>query len=171
MVEAERIDKLISAIEDPVERQEQAYIEQRKQFGRWDQALNAATTGPFWLSEAAIAQIVCDSLFFLDDKQYDLDAFCIMSNHVHIVLKPLAQQNGVYTSLTKTLSLFKSYTARRANVLLGRSGQFWHRESYDHVVRDEAEWKRIVEYVLNNPVKAGLVDDWRAWPWNFCKDL
>ena len=51
------------------------------------------------------------------------------------------------------------YTAWKANRLLGRSGAFWHHESYDHAVRNVSEWQRIITYVLNNPVKAGLVDD------------
>lgn len=63
----------------------------------------------------------------------------------------------------------KRHTARQANLLLGREGEFWQDESYDHVVRDEAEYRRIVTYVLNNPVKAGLVDAWRLWRWNFSR--
>lgn len=63
----------------------------------------------------------------------------------------------------------KGYTARKANCLLGRSGTFWQHESYDHVVRDPSEWRRIVNYVLNNPVKAGLVDTWEKWQWSYCR--
>ena len=61
----------------------------------------------------------------------------------------------------------KGYTARKANQLLGRSGAFWHHESYDHCVRNSNEWRRIVNYVLNNPVKAGLVDEWEKWRWSY----
>lgn len=50
----------------------------------------------------------------------------------------------------------KSFTANRANEILGRRGQFWQRESYDHWVRDLEELERIVDYVIQNPVKAGL---------------
>ena len=63
--------------------------------------------------------------------------------------------------------LLKGYTARKANGLLSRTGAFWQRESYDHVIRDANEWQRIVIYVLNNPVKAGLVDTWEEWKWNY----
>ncbi|MAU00364.1 MAG: hypothetical protein CL608_24750 [Anaerolineaceae bacterium] len=58
----------------------------------------------------------------------------------------------------------KRYTAVEANKVLGRQGQFWQHESYDHIVRDEAELQRIRQYVLNNPVKAGLVDSAEQWP-------
>ncbi len=63
----------------------------------------------------------------------------------------------------------KGGTAHEANRLVGRSGAFWEHESYDHYVRDEEELERIILYVLGNPVKAGLVADWRAWPWSYCR--
>ncbi|MEW5986568.1 MAG: hypothetical protein AB1791_08050 [Chloroflexota bacterium] len=63
----------------------------------------------------------------------------------------------------------KGYTAGQANLLLERTGAFWQHESYDHYVRDAAELERIVAYVVNNPVKAGLVTDWQEWPWAYCK--
>ena len=53
----------------------------------------------------------------------------------------------------------------------GIQGQFWQHESYDHVVRDEAELLRIRRYVLNNPVRAGLVQQWDEWPWVCCKHM
>ncbi|HUR98602.1 MAG TPA: hypothetical protein VMZ26_11110 [Pyrinomonadaceae bacterium] len=61
----------------------------------------------------------------------------------------------------------KGYTAREANKILNRKGSFWEAESYDHEVADDEEFNRIVRYVLNNPVKAGLVKDWRDWKWNW----
>jgi putative transposase len=63
----------------------------------------------------------------------------------------------------------KGYTAYEGNRLLGRKGAFWEHESYDHYVRDEEELERIVAYVLSNPLKAGLVTDWKAWPWSYCR--
>ena len=64
----------------------------------------------------------------------------------------------------------KSWTANQANGLLGRNGQFWEHESYDHVVRSDEEFHRVVNYVLNNPVKAGLVRDWREWRWSWKRE-
>jgi hypothetical protein len=64
----------------------------------------------------------------------------------------------------------KGFTAGRANRLLGRFGAFWLHESYDHCVRNEAELRRIIAYVANNPVKAGLVTEWQAWPWTYVRD-
>ena len=111
--------------------------------------------------------MVADSLHFRDDKIYTLDAFSIMSNHAHIVITPLAKSEGIFHALPAIMHSLKRYTAYQANLLLGREGEFWQGESYDHVVRDEAEYRRIVTYVLNNPVKAGLVETWEQWRWNF----
>ena len=88
-----------------------------------------------------------------------------MPNHVHLVCTPLPREDGTYQPLHRVLQSLKRHTARQANRILGRQGPFWQAESYDHVVRDEAELVRIVEYLINNPVKAGLIADGLSWPW------
>lgn len=78
-------------------------------------------------------------------------------------------RNGVSNYIvTKILQDLKKFTAGKCNKILNRSGVFWQHESYDHVVRDEKELRRIVEYVLNNPVKAGLCEKWEDWKWSYC---
>lgn len=72
--------------------------------------------------------------------------------------------------LTDTLKLLKGRTARYCNQELHRTGKFWHHESYDHVVRNQKEYERIVWYILNNPVKAGLVETWKDWKFTFVKE-
>ena len=69
--------------------------------------------------------------------------------------------------LADTLKRLKGRTARYSNLALGRNGSFWHHESYDHVIRDQEEYDRIVWYTLNNPVKAGLVEKWEDWKFTF----
>ena len=64
----------------------------------------------------------------------------------------------------------KRYSAREINRLVKRSGSLWQAESYDHVVRDEDELLRIIQYVMNNPVKAGLVEDWKDWKHTFVSE-
>lgn len=104
-----------------------------------------------------------------------------MSNHAHVVFKPLLSERSLievkgsnplrFESTDPTIGAImrslKGYTARKANMLLFRSGQFWDAESYDHEVRDAGEFSRIVKYVLQNPVKAKLVNDWRKWKWTW----
>ena len=118
-----------------------------------------------------------------DGKIYRLDVYCIMSNHVHVVFEPLLNERSLsekpttkglmYESKEPPLEVImhslKSFTSSEANKLLQRTGQFWEAESYDHVVKDATEFTRIKSYVLNNPVKAGLVKHWCDWPWSWCR--
>ncbi|WP_374686965.1 transposase [Promineifilum sp.] len=143
------------------------YTECKRQFGRFDEALDVSPCGPTWLKDPRIASIVVEALLFRDQKVYELDCFTIMSNHVHAVFAPLVDETGACYGLSRIMQSLKRHTASSANELLGREGVFWQPESYDHVVRDEGEWQRIVWYVLNNPVKVGLVRDWREWPWTY----
>src|SRR5207253_3585868 len=76
----------------------------------------------------------------------------------------------VYPSLASIMQSLKGYTAFQSNRLLERKGEFWAHESYDHYVRDAEEWNHIMAYVLNNPVKAGYVADWRDWKWNYRRE-
>ena len=146
------------------------YEEHKRQFARYDKVLDQAKHGPQWLRQPEIATIVVNGLHFLDGDVYDLDSFSVMSNHAHVVFRPLEKENGSYHALQKIMHSLKRHTARQANKILGRQGSFWQHESYDHVVRNRGEWERIVAYVLNNPVKAGLVENWEDWPYTYLKD-
>ena len=165
--EARAAEKRLQQITDPVMRAREADREPRRHFGRWDAALDKATAGPTWLSDPAVAGIVAGTLHHLNGNLYDLDTYCIMRNHGHLVMTPLEQTPGQYVALARIMHSLKRYTAWQANQHLGRSGRFWQHESYDHVVRDEAELNRIRRYVLNNPVKAGLVSTAEEWPWSY----
>ena len=88
--------------------------------------------------------------------------FAIMPNHVHFLLQPTAAKPA---SLRVTVREFKGRTARQANRALGRSGAFWQSDWFDRWVRDAAEEERIIDYIRQNPVKAGLARDWRNYPW------
>jgi REP element-mobilizing transposase RayT len=153
---------------DPVERARQQYEAQKQYFGRWDAALDAEPTGPHWLKDPRVAHVVSSSMHHLNGRLYDLDSFCIMSNHVHVLFTPLRADYDAYHGLARIMHSLKGYTARQANELLVRSGQFWQRESYDHIVRDPDEFLRIRRYILHNPVKAGLVEQWSDWPYTYC---
>lgn len=91
-----------------------------------------------------------------------------MPNHVHIVVF-VRQRDSLTNTLTDILENFKWYTALKSNSVFGRIGAFWKHESYDHVIRDGEELERTIWYVLQNPVKAGLVETWDQWPWSYCK--
>ncbi|MFI5378218.1 MAG: helicase C-terminal domain-containing protein, partial [Tepidisphaerales bacterium] len=112
--------------------------------------------GDCWLKNPTVAQLVTDSLKHFDGQRYHLFAWCIMPNHVHAVLKPLAG-----FTLAGILHSWKSFTANRANEILNRNGEFWQTEYYDRIIRNSAEFDRCLKYILDNPAKAGLQD----WPW------
>ena len=141
----------------------------RHRFRELEDCMDRAGTGPHWLKDDRIARLVVDSLHYRDGRVYHLDAFCVMSNHVHAVFAPLplSTENNEYQALSVITRSLKRRTAREANLLLNRTGSFWEHESYDHYVRDQAEWERIVSYVINNPVKAGLVTDGSEWPYSY----
>ena len=142
---------------------------ERAWFVKFELLLDGAIEGPVWLSDERVASQVEEGLHYRHGKVYRLDAFTIMPNHVHTVIKPLPADNerAEYYSLAVIMQSLKGYTAFKANRLLGREGQFWAHESYDHWIRDDVEWQRIVAYVLNNPLKAGYVERWQDWKWSY----
>jgi REP element-mobilizing transposase RayT len=155
----------------------------RDWFIKFEDILHKTNNGPLWMKDPRIADAVAASLQKLDGDAYRLDAYSVMSNHVHVVFKPYLSEkdlqesldhNGrpIFTSehpgLSRIMQSLKGSSARECNRILSRTGQFWEHESFDHVIR-EGEFFRTIKYVLNNPVKVGLVEDWREWRWNYCR--
>ena len=168
-MEKEEVEKKIAQMSDNEEREKQLYLAHRRFFGKWDDALDTLAHGEKYLSNPQIADLVAESLLYRDGKVYDLEAFSIMPNHGHVVFAPLEGSDGKYFSLSTIMHSLKLHTALEANKILGREGSFWQHENYDHYVRNEDELERIIKYVIYNPVKAGLVDDWKNWKWTYCK--
>jgi len=167
IAERSRSEAALSVVSDPVEQARLRSHTERVLFGKWDAELDTARQSPRWLEDPRVAQMVADCLRHRDNVVYNLHAFCIMPNHVHLVCTPLAKLGEDYHSLSAILHALKSYTAHEANRILVRRGAFWQQESYDHVVRDDEELRRVVTYVLNNPVKARLVEAAHNWPWSY----
>jgi len=91
---------------------------------------------------------------------YDLGAWVIMINHVHLLIQPK-------TGLSRINQSIKNYSARQANNLLGRKGEpFWQPESYDHWIRNEREFDKVADYIEENPVAAGLSQRPEDWIWS-----
>lgn len=159
-------------------RNERERVEQKREwskayFKKFESLLDGRSLGPTWLRKPSIAGIVSEALHYRDGKFYDLIAYCVMPNHVHVIFSTegfsVRRADCPTNTVTDILQKLKWNTAIKANAVLGRSGAFWQGESYDHVVRDEDELERIIEYVLDNPVKAGLVRDWREWIWSYVR--
>ncbi len=120
-----------------------------------DRALDAGH-GSCQLKNPAVAQIVSDTLDHFDGERYDILAWCLMPNHVHVIARPREGH-----SLQDIQHSWKSFTAQKINALLKQKGNFWQEESYDHLIRDEEDFFHQKDYVLNNPVAAGLGN----WAW------
>lgn len=112
--------------------------------------------GKCWLSKDEFAVVVQDQLKHFSPERYRLLAWCIMPNHVHVVLQPRAG-----FELPAILHSWKSYTANQINKRLKQEGSFWQAEYYDHIVRHEDELAGLVEYVWLNADTAGFED----WKW------
>jgi REP element-mobilizing transposase RayT len=115
-----------------------------------DRALDRNAAGPVWLKDPRIARLAMDTIEAGERERgfYELCAWVIMPNHVHLLTLPEVP----VPVITRWL---KGSTARRANQLLGRTGQpFWQDESYDHWVRNRKELDRIIGYIEENPVSA-----------------
>jgi len=84
-----------------------------------------------------------------------------MGNHVHLIINTLDYSNN---SLGDLLGSIKKYSARRINKYLNRTGSLWHAESYDHIIKSRNELAATIDYVIHNPVKAGLIENWEKWP-------
>ena len=159
----EQREKLINTEKNIKRRKALLEEERRRYFGHFDEYLDRVEESPHWLSEPEVANIIAEAIKYQDGKQYILNAFCVLPNHVHIMID-VKRSSG---PLNRILQKLKSYTAIQANKILHRNGAFWHHESYDHVVRDGSEFERIVWYILQNPVKVGLCRTWENWKWSY----
>ena len=142
----------------PPERQ----VTSGKAFVAMDRLLDAGTSGPLYLRRPEIAEQVVDALRDGDSQfhRYQLHAFVVMPNHVHILVTPRVVA-------TRWLGPLKGFTSYRANALLGtHGGAFWQDESYDHLVRSQVEFERVRAYIEQDPVRAGLVTAAEQFPWS-----
>ena len=131
-------------------------------FETMDRLLEEVRTGPFHLRQTAIADAVVEAIHYRVDQlgHYELHAFVVMPNHVHILIRPFVP----LAILTKSL---KSFTAKQANAILGRSGvPFWQAESYDHQIRDSSELAGTKLYIEHNPVRARLARTASEYRWS-----
>ena len=114
--------------------------------------------GAAWLKNPAVAEVVQSALQFFNNQRYMLHAWVIMPTHVHVLFTP-----GEGWTLTKIIHSWKSFSAREANKILRRTGEFWQQEYFDRAIRNEKGFHAAIEYIENNPVKAGLCESPENW--------
>ena len=133
-----------------------------KAFAALDHLLDQTSAGPFHLRQPEIADMVVEAIHYnaFVLGHYQLHAFVVMPNHVHVLVTPRL----ALCKLTKSL---KGIAAKRANARMSLTGSpFWQEESYDHLVRNQREFEKIRWYIEENPVRAGLVGDASQYRWS-----
>ncbi|MEH6566969.1 MAG: transposase [Halopseudomonas sp.] len=117
------------------------------------------------LARPEMAATLCQAFNHYHDRRYRLLAWCIMPNHVHILIEPQA-------SLPRIVQAWKSWSARWAfqhaaelKLDMPQNG-FWMHGYWDRYIRDEAHFHAAVSYIHENPVKAGLCKVASDWAWS-----
>lgn len=136
-------------------------------FTKIDAILDAAEYGPQWLRKYDIAKLAINAIEDLNGKTIKLLCYTVMPNHIHLVFEPLDDEKDKHTAL-EALEEFKQKISEKAASLLNIEGNIWIIDDHLHAVHDSKELINIISYILENPVKAGLVDYWRDWPWSYC---
>ena len=110
------------------------------------------------LRDERCARIVAEALLYHDVKRYDLQAWCVMPNHVHALIVTNADHE-----LGAIVQAWKGFSAKQINALMGGSGRLWAPDYFDRFMRDDAHYLTTKTYIEMNPVKAGLCarpEDW-----------
>ncbi len=129
-------------------------------FVAMDRLLDRYASGPMFLRRPEIARLVTHALYDGQERlhRYQLHAFVVMPNHVHLMVTP-------FVSMRQWLGPLKGFTAHEANDVFGRHGPFWQEESYDRLIRDDREFEKVRSYIELNPVKAGLAGSPERYLW------
>ena len=115
---------------------------------------------PMWLADPFAACEVVKSFLWGVETRYRLWAFVVMGNHVHGLLTPEVDLEVI----TQGIKGFTAYQINKTQSARGRI--FWQDESFDHWVRDDEEFFRVINYIEQNPVVAGLCEQADQWVWS-----
>ncbi|HLV86774.1 MAG TPA: transposase [Candidatus Sulfotelmatobacter sp.] len=119
-----------------------------------------------WIVPEKVRELILDSCLHDNGTRYDLKVAVVMPDHVHLILTPLTDNAGMEVwSLGKIMGAIKGASAHRINKALGRKGRVRQTESFDHVLRVSENLDAKIDYVMQNPVRYGLVRNWRDYPW------
>ena len=153
-----------------IEKIKQEYQLVRRQYIKaYDDLLDAETKPEIDLSKPANLEIIFSSLLFWEEKRVQNLAFTVMPNHIHWVVKLLDKDSGgIPVYLQDILQSVKRHSSNKINKAENRSGKLWQKESFDTTISNEKHLFNAIKYTLNNPVKAGLVSNWRDWKGTWC---
>ncbi len=116
------------------------------------------------LSRPDFAAKVIEAWRYYDGQRYEIIAFVIMPNHVHLLIRVfLGWKLG---NLVWSWKNRVSYYARSQGIRLSEANSVWQREYWDRFIRDEKHYHAAIAYILDNPVSAGLCAHREEWPWS-----
>jgi REP element-mobilizing transposase RayT len=119
-----------------------------------------------------VRSIVLDCCLHDNEKKFDLRVAVVIPDHVHLIFTPLLDRDAMEVfSLATIMDAIKGASAHKINKSLGRKGRVWQPESFDHVVRSSEGLDAKIQYLLENPVRQGLVSQWAAYPWLWKKSF
>jgi REP element-mobilizing transposase RayT len=116
------------------------------------------TTDYRWQLPPAAREEVLGCVPRMNGSKFHLHAAVVMPDHVHLLLTPLLGTDGWPYSLPEIMHAVKGASARKTNLLLSRKGPVWQEEFFDHVLRSNDRLEQNVDYICQNPVRAGLVE-------------
>ena len=132
-------------------------------FGKYEHQLDKEPYGKCFLKMPSVAQIIYDKILKYDGIYYKVISFCIMPNHVHMLLDSSIQMNDDsidkpdgYVDVCNWMQLIKGGSSYEINKILDRKGRLWSQESFDHWIRNEAYLYKTIQYISMNPKQAGL---------------
>ncbi len=138
---------------------------------KYDEQLGRYLPTGIDLSEKKNGKIVADAFRYYNNKLYKLCAYCIMPNHVHLLIQPSSEEEIQQVKISDIIKRIKSFTAKEINKLNNRTGALWRADYFDRQIRNDRDYCYTVEYILNNPVKAGLVERQSDWAFSFYRSL
>lgn len=140
------------------------YRIRKKYMKAFDNLLHLQTEFIVNLSKEENTQVIIQALCFWEGKRIKNYALCVMSNHVHWVFRVFDKdENGEPIYLQDILQSVKRFSANQINKQENRTGTLWHNESYDTTIRDNLHLHNAINYTIENPVSAGLVENWWEW--------
>jgi Transposase IS200 like len=109
-------------------------------------------------------------LYAHDHDQYELYAACVMPDHVHLLFEPQIRTEGeggqaIFWPLSEILKGIKSANAHRINKAAGKTGPVWEKESFDRLIRSEADLREKFRYICGNPWDSGVIGSSEDYPW------
>lgn len=129
--------------------------------------------GSCLLKNPAYSAMVTDCMHHFDGQRYELSAYVVMPNHVHLIIRPTHWDAHPLESILKS---WKQYSTNKINRATGKHGNVWQQESFDRIIRDEEHLFRCLQYIGRNPRNVGLSEgvcplwvrpEWLAAGWEF----